>query len=92
VKVTNAGKRRGTEVVQAYLGFPTKAGEPPKQLKAFSSTTLSPGHSARVVLHLPHAAFQAYLNNHWMTVSGKYKIFIGTSSSDLPLHKSVTAP
>jgi beta-glucosidase-like glycosyl hydrolase len=92
VKVTNSGKVAGTDVPQAYLTYPSKAGEPPAQLAAFYPVTLRPGRSQTVSLFVPSTAFQAYLNGGWTTVPGRYQLSVGQSSSDLPLSTSMPAP
>merc|ERR1712000_566688 len=50
--VTNTGKVDGAEVPQLYLGFPSPAQEPPKQLKGFKKIGLKAGASAIVTFHL----------------------------------------
>jgi beta-glucosidase len=92
VKVTNSGKVAGTDVPQAYLTYPSEAGEPPAQLAAFYPVTLGPGQNRTVSLYVPSTAFQAYLNGGWTTVSGRYQLSVGQSSSDLPLSTSLPAP
>merc|ERR1712241_920270 len=42
VTVTNTGKLAGVAVPQPYLKFPEAAGEPPMQLKGFSSVMIEP--------------------------------------------------
>ena len=92
LRVTNTGRRRGTEVVQAYLGYPPAAGEPPRQLRAFDAVTLAPGASVRVVLDLPRSAFVAFLHGRFSTVSGSYTLFVGTSSTQLAYRLTLPAP
>lgn len=91
-KVANTGRRTGTAVVQAYVGFPAGAGEPPHQLAAFARVTLAPGQSKRVVLGLTLRCFQAFLNGRFRTVPGSYVVSLGQSSSRLPLRASVQPP
>ena len=43
--VTNTGKVAGSDVAQLYLGDPSVAGEPPRQLKGFDKVDLQPGQS-----------------------------------------------
>jgi fibronectin type III domain protein len=52
VRVRNTGTRRGSEVVQLYVGFPDSIDGPPNQLKGFAKVTLDPGKSRRVKLKL----------------------------------------
>ncbi len=92
VTVTNTGKRTGTAVPQAYLEFPPASGEPPLQLKAFSTVVLRPGASAVVPLSIPPSAFEAYLPGGWQTVPGTYYLFVGSSSATLPLSIALAAP
>lgn len=92
VTVRNTGRRRGTDVVQAYLGFPASAGEPPRQLRAFDAVTLAPGEARTVRLDLPRSAFLAYLGGRFRTVGGEYRVEIGQSSSDLPITLATEAP
>lgn len=91
-RLTNTGRRSGRDVVQAYLGFPPLAGEPPLQLRAFKGVTLGPSGSASVQLELARSAFEAYLGGRWGTVGGNYTISVGDSSAHLPLTASVAAP
>jgi beta-glucosidase len=92
VKVTNVGAREGTDVVQAYLTYPTAAGEPPAQLVAFLPVALQPGQTRAVTLAVPASSFQVYLNGGWTTVPGTYTVSVGQSSSNLPLSVTTTAP
>jgi beta-glucosidase len=92
VKVTNTGQRTGSEVVQVYLKSPAAALEPAKQLKAFAKVTLAPGKSETVQLDLPADAFAVWLNasTGWTVLPGSYGIYVGTSSTDLPLRTQIT--
>jgi beta-glucosidase len=90
--VKNTGSRSGTAVVQAYVGYPKAAGEPPLQLKAVTTVALKPDETDRVQLTLPTSAFQAYLNGAFRTLAGNYSIDIGQSSANLPIHVDTPAP
>lgn len=92
VPVTNTGTRRGAEVVQAYVHFPSTLSEPPEQLRAFSRVTLAPKRTRTVVLSLSPSAFQIYRGGRFVTVAGTYRIDIGQSSASLPYHLSLTRP
>lgn len=90
--VTDTGRRSGTDVVQAYVSFPARAGEPPRQLAGFQAVTLAPGASRRVSLTLPLRVFEAFLNGRFRTVPGHYRLGFGQSSANLRLWLSTTMP
>lgn len=89
--VANTGSRAGAEVVQVYVGAPTEAGEPPKQLEAFAKVSVGPGQTQHLTMKLDSRAFSIWDKslNRWTTVPGRYELFAGTSSRDLPLRTSV---
>ncbi len=87
VRLHNTGRRSGAEVVQSYLQFPGSAGEPPRQLKAFAKVFLGPGSMRTVALDLPRSSFE-YFNPQrgtWTLAPGSYRLYVGTSSRELPL-------
>jgi beta-glucosidase len=90
-RVTNVGKRSGSEVAQLYVDDPTSAGEPPRQLKAFSKVSLAPGQSKTVTFKLDPSSFSIWNTpaNAWQVLDGNYQILVGDSSSHLPLHTTV---
>ena len=90
VLVTNTGRRAGADVVQAYVGYPSSANEPPEQLRAFSRVSLAPASSRDVTLTIPFSSFETYLHGAFDTVAGEYSINVGQSSADLTQHLSVT--
>lgn len=92
VHITDTGARQGSEVLQAYLGFPASAGEPPRQLAAFTRVSLRAGQGATARFELPASAFSCFLHGHWTTVPGDYTLFVGDSSRHLPLRAELTAP
>ena len=58
LSVTNTGDRRGSEVVQVYVGgAPATVLRPPKWLAAFAKVTLDPGGSTVVELVLDRRSF-----------------------------------
>jgi beta-glucosidase len=90
--VTNTGKRRGEEVVQAYLSLPGSADalgapQPPKRLVGFSKVALEPGASREVAIAIDPAASNHPLSvwstkdNAWVTPAGRYTVWLGRSSS-----------
>jgi beta-glucosidase len=85
VTVKNTGRRAGSDVVQLYVGDPTGAGEPPRQLEAFRRVTLRPHHETRVTFTLAPRQL-AYWNGIWTAVKGTYQVYVGDSSRSLPVH------
>ena len=90
--VTNTGSRAGSEVAQMYLGDPSAAVEPPRQLKGFQKVTLGPGQSTQVHFTLTPGDMSYYDSSaaSWAVPTGGYQVYVGSSSdmSDLPLHGS----
>jgi len=91
-RVTNAGQRAGSDVVQAYLGDPASTGEPPRQLTGFQRVSLQPGQSADV--HFTIQPSQTWYWDEqaggWTQQAGTYSVYVGDSSAlaDLPLRGS----
>lgn len=86
--VANTGRRAGTATPQIYLGYPAAAGEPQRQLRAFTSISLAPGQQRLLRFVLPRSDF-TYWNSakgRWEVASGNYRISAGTSSANVPLH------
>jgi beta-glucosidase len=87
--VTNTGTRAGSEVPQVYVGQPTGAGEPPKNLRGFTRVALNPGQTQHVTVTLDARGFQ-YWNNGWTNATGTHTISVGSSSRDVRLTGHVT--
>ncbi|MFD1803439.1 beta-glucosidase [Mixta tenebrionis] len=90
--LTNCGDREGKEIVQLYAAAP--AGELIREvraLKAFTKVALAAGETRRVTLSLPIADLACYHPGlaEWVITPGKWQIFVGASSRDLPLSASV---
>ena len=83
--VTNTGSRAGAEVVQLYVGAPSGAGEPPKQLKGFQKVTLAPGQTEHVRFTLTPRDLSYWDENAhgWVLAGGQYTAMVGTSSRDI---------
>jgi beta-glucosidase len=90
--VTNVGHRPGSEVAQLYLGDPSGAGEPPRQLAGFQRVSLAPGASARVSFEVTPQAMSWWSDpaSGWTQTAGRYQVYVGDSSAltDLPLQGS----
>jgi beta-glucosidase len=85
VRLTNTGKRAGTQTVQLYLTFPADSGEPPRQLVGFAQATLAPGASAVVELAVAADAGRVWdvASKGWRQPIGTYRLEVGTSSADI---------
>lgn len=87
--VKNNGKTAGKEVVQVYISAPDgKLKKPLKELKAFAKTKLlEPEEKQDFEFTLnPYeiASFDSDISA-WVTEAGDYKVFLGSSSANLPL-------
>jgi beta-glucosidase len=91
-RITNTGKREGSEVVQLYLGSPAESEEPPKQLKGFEKIRLKPGESKVVTLKLDKNSLAAWDADSrcWKVYPGTYSVMVGSSSRDIRLKGSFT--
>lgn len=80
--VTNTGDLDGHEVPQAYLSFPSGAGEPPKVLRKFGRVFLKAGESKEVTWRLNRYDFSTWdaERGMWLKPEGKFKVLIGQSS------------
>lgn len=75
--VKNSGKFPGAEVAQLYLGFPSEAGEPLRQLKGFHKTKiLGVGESERLQLPLKARDLSIWntRKHAWSVVPGKFAV------------------
>jgi beta-glucosidase len=90
----NTGTRTGAEVAQVYVGDPSTAGEPPKQLKSYRKVLLEPGQAQTVSLSLDPRSFAVWdTGRHaWVVPGGKYTVSIGSSSRDVRLSAPVSVP
>lgn len=87
LRVKNTGAMAGAEVVQLYLADPVSTlPKPPRQLKAFQKVYLEPGEEKTVSMTLTAEDFAAWDEKLGFTVEpGRYVVWAGTSSRDLPL-------
>jgi beta-glucosidase len=94
VTVTNTGSRKGAAVVQLYVGFPTSAQEPPRQLRGFAKVMLNSGQQEVVDMALDGPSFATWstTDHAFVVLPGTYQIQVGTSSRDLPLETAVVLP
>ena len=84
VRLTNPGPRRAVAVPQVYVGLPTIAGEPPRQLKAFAKVTLAPGETRNVEIPWPADAARYWDEGAAMwRVADRVHVMLGRSSDDI---------
>ncbi len=92
VRVTNTGKRAGKEIAEIYAGLPESTQEPPRRLIGWKKVVLEPGESKTISVHVEPLFLSIYNvdRNAFQLVPGKYTIWAGNSSRDLPLNEAVT--
>ncbi|WEK47142.1 MAG: glycoside hydrolase family 3 C-terminal domain-containing protein [Candidatus Andeanibacterium colombiense] len=91
-RLTNSGKRQGSEVLQLYLGFPTAAGPAPKQLKGFAKVTLKPGETRDVAITVKPEDLRYWNEDQpgWKIAPGEYTVYLARSSRDIVWQGKVT--
>jgi beta-glucosidase len=93
--VTNTGAVRGAEVVQVYLGVPVQ-GQPPKRLVGFQKVLVEPGASEQVTITIDPAATNHpfavwdYCTRAFVTKSGQYTVYVGSSADETPHTATLT--
>ncbi|GHT12057.1 beta-glucosidase [Bacteroidia bacterium] len=89
--VKNTGEKEGTEIVQLYIAPENLSVKGKRmQLKGFTRVELNPGESKQVNFRLSPQQLAYYFEKNWVIESGKYKILVGASSSDIRLEKEIT--
>ncbi|MCJ7735449.1 MAG: glycoside hydrolase family 3 C-terminal domain-containing protein, partial [Anaerolineales bacterium] len=85
LKVTNAGKVKGDEVVQLYIRDEIASSpRPMKELKGFTRLTLEPGESKEVVFNLPVNQLAFYDSDLNLVIEpGQILVMAGSSSDDI---------
>jgi beta-glucosidase len=94
VDVTNAGERKGQEVVQLYIAdLESTPHRPPKELKGFAKVEVAPGETETVRFTVDRRALQHYdpLRRAWCVEPGLFGVLIGTSSADIRLQAEFKA-
>ncbi len=89
VKVSNVGKRPGTETVELYIRRPDDVAGPSKSLRGYTRVDLQPGESKMVEIPLPLDLFETWDEENGLmnVLPGKYEVFVGSSSDDKDLKK-----
>jgi len=92
VDVTNTGRIKGDAVVQLYVkDLVSSVTSYDSQLRGFERVTLQPGEK-KVVKFILHPDDLALLdkNMNWTVEPGQFEIWIGSSSSDIKIKKTIT--
>lgn len=86
IPVKNTGEREGKEIVQLYIGD-DKASvlRPVKELKGFDKITLTPGQEKTVTFTITPDDLKFYdeKTGKWVPEPGKFRAYIGASSTDI---------
>lgn len=86
IPVKNTGKITGKEVVQLYIGDEKcSVLRPVKELKGFQKIALNPGEEKMVTFTITtdDLKFYSEAGNSWMAEPGRFKAYIGASSTDI---------
>merc|ERR1712193_109372 len=91
--VKNTGSVAGSEVAQLYLGFPSLAQEPPRQLKGFQRVYLDSGAEAKITFKVADRDLSIWDTSahNWATVAGEFNVMVGSSSEDIRLKGSLSS-
>ena len=92
VTVTNAGKRRGKEVAQLYVGDPeASVARPDRELRGFQKLDLGPGENARAAFRLDarDLSYWSTARGGWHLEPGAFVLAVGASSRDLRLSTTI---
>lgn len=91
-RVTNTGRRAGSEVVQLYVADrESTVARPARELKGFTKLHLEPGQSgtARFTLVARDLSFWSAQRHGWVLEEGDFDIAVGASSRDLRFTRSI---
>ncbi|MCZ0993647.1 cytochrome P450 [Streptomyces noursei] len=96
VLLRNSGQRAGKEVAQVYLGASpeVKAPQADKALAGYAKVELAPGQSRRVTVHVAGQQLKYWnsTTHGWSTGAGTRSVYVGSSSTSLPLETKVVVP
>lgn len=86
IPVKNVGDREGKETVQLYIGDDVASVvRPVKELKGFDKITLAPGAEQTVTFTVTEDDLKFYdpATSSWIAEPGRFKAYIGSSSTDI---------
>jgi len=95
VSVENSGDVPGDEVVQLYISDPDPSlPRPLRELKEFRRVTLRPGEAREIEFTLTPGALARWdlPSRAWSPGRGRFEVFVGSSSRDLPLRATFEIP
>jgi beta-glucosidase len=89
--IENAGAVAGTEIVEVYVELPAASKEHFRRLAAWQRVALNSGEQKIITVALEPLALAIFneQKDAWTWASGKYTIFVGGSSRDLPLRADI---
>ena len=91
--VKNTGSTAGAEVAQIYVGDPSATVKRPKmELKGFSRVMLEPGEVRHVTSALDERslAYWDVKTHGWKVDPGRFVVYVGDSSENVPLQQDFT--
>ncbi|HEV2482591.1 MAG TPA: glycoside hydrolase family 3 N-terminal domain-containing protein [Puia sp.] len=90
--VTNDGPMDGSEVIQAYIGYPKQERMPVRELKAFHRLPVPRGEERDWQLSIPVSELQKWdlATGKWKLYPGTYHIVLGSNSRDEKLTGTFT--
>lgn len=86
IRVKNVGNRKGSEVIQLYVGEKKpRILRPVKELMSFCKVYLKPGEEKTIALKLEKESLRCFDSKmqKWVIPVGDYNLFIGTSAADI---------
>ena len=85
-QVTNTGLIEAAEIAQLYIGIPCED-QPIRQLRGFDKRVVSIGGNVTMEFPLRRRDLSIWnvTTQRWELVSGRYRVYVGASSRDLPL-------
>ena len=84
-RLTNTGSSQGDEVSQVYLGAPDNKPSgvqfADKALAGYARTSLDPGQTRTVVIHVPERQLQYWstATSSWVTATGTRMLYISAN-------------
>ena len=94
-RLTNAGNRTGTTVVQLFIWpDPVPHGRPARQMRGFAKVTLAPGESRLLSIAADARSFQRWdpKSHSWQTVGQNWHASVGFSAADIQARTVFSRP